>query len=399
MERDGNDAALQKVGDIMVRDGNDATLQKVGDIYQYYIAAADCFLLQKGEELHIETHGDITIISKDNSFQKEVKHHSNGQNLTAKDIDFWKTFKNWVVRYEKFKSFKKLVLYTTSKASPNSVFDKWNSFTSKEKYDKLDEIGKKKTKNNDEEIISEINTIHKFIFKDNDESKVIELLNIIEIETCQSDIINIYPVFDQYISFIEQENRRGFIDALLGHVIAKIKDSNYIWKITKEEFDKIVQSLTTQYAGDNPPISNTYLNKKPNDNERSIYQDSVFVQAIKDISYDEKINDAINDFWRMSSTLIDYYTDDPIRADNILDYKNELTQVLKVDKSIIRLEQKSEDNLIRMSQIFFAKSINRDIINIRGFSRNERFFQKGVIHDIVNDKKIIWHIGVDEDEY
>ena len=47
----------------MTRAVNDATLQKAGDIYQYLIALRDCFELNDGDTLQIETNGDVSIIN------------------------------------------------------------------------------------------------------------------------------------------------------------------------------------------------------------------------------------------------------------------------------------------------------------------------------------------------
>ena len=38
---------------------NDATLNKSGDIYQYLLALKDCFELNEGDMLQIETNGDV----------------------------------------------------------------------------------------------------------------------------------------------------------------------------------------------------------------------------------------------------------------------------------------------------------------------------------------------------
>ncbi|MDY5883775.1 MAG: hypothetical protein SPJ65_10720 [Roseburia sp.] len=38
---------------------NDATLNKSGDIYQYLVALKDCFELNEGDMLQIETNGDV----------------------------------------------------------------------------------------------------------------------------------------------------------------------------------------------------------------------------------------------------------------------------------------------------------------------------------------------------
>ena len=56
----------------MTRAVNDATLQKAGDIYQYLIALRDCFELNDGDTLQIETNGDVSIINDvGGRFQRE----------------------------------------------------------------------------------------------------------------------------------------------------------------------------------------------------------------------------------------------------------------------------------------------------------------------------------------
>lgn len=73
----------------MTRAVNDATLQKVGDMYQYLIALRDCFELNNGDTLQIETNGDVSIINDvGGRFQKEVKHHF-GKNLYRTEISIF----------------------------------------------------------------------------------------------------------------------------------------------------------------------------------------------------------------------------------------------------------------------------------------------------------------------
>ena len=66
----------------MTRAVNDATLQKAGDIYQYLIALRDCFELNDGDTLQIETNGDVSIINDvGGRFQGEVKHHFGNKSI------------------------------------------------------------------------------------------------------------------------------------------------------------------------------------------------------------------------------------------------------------------------------------------------------------------------------
>lgn len=99
----------------MTRAVNDATLQKAGDIYQYLIALRDCFELNDGDTLQIETNGDVSIINDvGGRFQGEVKHHFGNKSILDRDIDFWKTLANWYVDYERVKNFSNYILSTTA---------------------------------------------------------------------------------------------------------------------------------------------------------------------------------------------------------------------------------------------------------------------------------------------
>ena len=70
----------------MTRAVNDATLQKAGDIYQYLIALRDCFELNDGDTLQIETNGDVSIINDvGGRFQREVKHHFGNTSISDRD--------------------------------------------------------------------------------------------------------------------------------------------------------------------------------------------------------------------------------------------------------------------------------------------------------------------------
>ena len=85
----------------MERANNDATLSKLGDIYQYYIALLECFNMGENEKIQIEVSGDVSKISEDTtSFQMEVKHHIGDDTISDRDIDFWKTVKNWVKEFK-----------------------------------------------------------------------------------------------------------------------------------------------------------------------------------------------------------------------------------------------------------------------------------------------------------
>ena len=82
----------------------------------------------------IEIQGDVSTINKNNGLvQKEIKHHVSEDNLTDRDVDFWKSLANWYVSYDEIKKFDSLVLYTTSIIPSNGKLEEWNNKTKEEK--------------------------------------------------------------------------------------------------------------------------------------------------------------------------------------------------------------------------------------------------------------------------
>ena len=160
---------------------NDATLNKAGDIYQYLIALKDCFELNDGDTLQIETNGDVSIINDiGGRFQREVKHHFGNKSLSDRDIDFWKTLANWYIDYERVKNFSNYILGTTATIQNNSSFYGWNSMQKTEKLKRLKDIGAI-SKEKEETFRSQYNRI----FVDSyDEGRLLEIL--LKLRTCIS---------------------------------------------------------------------------------------------------------------------------------------------------------------------------------------------------------------------
>lgn len=176
----------------MTRAVNDATLQKAGDIYQYLIALRDCFELNDGDTLQIETNGDVSIINDvGGRFQREVKHHFGNTSISDRDIDFWKTLANWYVDYERVKNFSNYILSTTATIKSDSPFHSWNNIKKTEKLKCLKDIGAT-SKKTEETFRNQYNRI----FGDSyDESRLLEILDKFTIEAAKTSIDGISNEF------------------------------------------------------------------------------------------------------------------------------------------------------------------------------------------------------------
>ena len=194
----------------MTREVNDATLQKAGDIYQYLIALRDCFELNDGDTLQIETNGDVSIINDvGGRFQREVKHHFGSTSISDRDIDFWKTLANWYVDYERVKNFSNYILSTTATIKSDSPFHSWNNIKKTEKLKRLKDIGTT-TKKTEETFRNQYNRI----FGDSyDESRLLEILDKFTIEAAKTSIDGISNEFSKYVrvSSTDQNEDRQMI--------------------------------------------------------------------------------------------------------------------------------------------------------------------------------------------
>lgn len=182
---------------------NDATSSLKGDIYQFIIALNDCFELNEADNLLIEVHGDVSIAGL---VQKEIKHHESKENLTERDIDFWKTLANWYVSYDAIKYYNSLILFTTSEIPLDSRLQKWNDKSADEKLSILKDIGSEPKKHEDtfrKEFLR--------IFNDTcNEKNLLDILSKFKIEQEKDNIKTISKSIYTRIPYIPDKNRVKF---------------------------------------------------------------------------------------------------------------------------------------------------------------------------------------------
>jgi len=379
---------------------NDATLTKAGDIFQYYIALRDCFKLKTDEILQIELNGDVSIISKlyKNSFQCEVKHHFGNKNLIDRDKDFWKTLSNWYIDYERLASFSTLSLYTTAAINSNSQFHNWNKKKPEEKLVILRQIG---GINKSREVT--FRKYFKKIFDDDvyDENKLLAILSRFEIEHSQNQISAISKEFTSYIGYIPENNRDDYIAALLGRIISVIKDPPHHWEVSREDFDKILQQETPAYCSPKErPLPDDFADVDIPEEKVDMLLQKKFVEAIRKIKYEKNIPKATSDYWKAEMTVIRYFKDDLLYTRSLPFYKNELKSQMNYEKEsrIIETENLSGDMKIKHSKLMYNSIMKWDAKDFGTIVKNQGYFQRGIIHTIVDDDDFSWDVG-EEDEH
>lgn len=372
----------------MDKNVNDATSSIKGNIYQFIVALNDCFELNEGDNLLIEVHGDVSIAGL---MQKEIKHHDSKDNLTERDIDFWKTLANWYVSYDSIKNYNSLILFTTSEIPIDSRLQKWNDKSANEKLSILTAIGsehKKREETFRKEFLRIFNDAY-------NEKRLLDILNKFKIEQENDNINTISKSIYTRILYIPDKNRDNFIAALLGLIILKITKPPYKWEISYSDFKKFLQEETPKYANESSiPLSTEFAYQEPRDEQKKELLDKVFVSEIRAIDYDEVIPEAVSDYWKTSKTIAKYFLEDPIYCRDLDLYKNDLKSKMDATKrnSIIDADGKSEREKVKLSKKLYNDIIAWDAKDFGSIIKNQSYFQHGIIHNIVDDRQFIWKL-------
>ncbi len=368
-------------------------------MYQYLIALKDCFELNDTDTLQIEVNGDVSIINSTGGlFQKEVKHHFGSTSLSDRDEDFWKTLANWYVDYDRVKNFSHYILSTTAAIRATSSFKDWNSIDSKEKLKRLKYIGADIKKN--EKIFRE--QYNRIFNNSYDEDQLLSILERFEIKSAQTTLVGISNEFSRYVGHIPSENRDRYIGAMLGEILIKVKDPPHKWEVTKPEFDKIAQKQTSAYAHEGSvPLPTEYAKAKIPQELIPILEEKRFVKAIQEINLDEEIPFAKADYWKADMTIARYFRDDPLYLESLDLYMDDITAKLRYAKMSSKIAPSGLSQIERLmnSQQLYLNVMQWDAKDFGSIIRNQGFFQRGVIQNIVDETDFRWEVGEKIDEH
>lgn len=374
----------------------DSTLSKVGDLYHYVISLLECFKMGPEDTLRIEVDGDISTISKNGSKQIEVKHHINDSALYNRHIDFWKTLAYWYSDFGRYSNFSVLALHTTSKFGDRSIFKDWDRLHPSERLSSLKSIFDPISDQGD------CYELYKKIFIDNyDEEKLLCLLEKVTFRCAQENIVGISSSFDEYLGHIPAENRDAYIAELLGSILLIVSEKPHEWVVTKADFDDLQQKSISNYV--NPgtlPLPHEYSNADISELDAEEFKGKVFVRAIEDIDYSNMVIPAIRDYWRTEKTIASYFVNNPLYNKSIDDYKDDLSERLYYEKeTVIRGNPDNQDRSNRLAKLLYSKVMNWPVNDFGSIIANRDFFQRGVIHNLVDEEKFVWKITGDDNEH
>ncbi|MBV7271482.1 hypothetical protein I6U48_00920 [Clostridium sp. PL3] len=372
---------------------NDNTLKTLGFIYQSYIALIKCLEMDKGDKVIIENLGDVSLISaKGISEQIEVKHHFGTTSISDRSDEIWNTVWNWYNNYDECKDIQKLILYTTANLSNKNTFNNWNNRKIDEKYELFKKVG--------EEFKGEegsFTKIYNKIFDSNhSKSNLKSVLKRFEIKPKQETIKTILDKYEKNIfKFLGDRDRMDeFVSAIIGILMTLPIKSN-CWEITYEEFDSIFKKFANRFTGTSSiPLPTEFEDYEITTVENNELTGKKFIDEINRIELSSELAEAITNYSRTYKTIIRYFDSNIVKSKDLKEYKKDLGKTLNNKRNKYRIiSKKDPESVINNSQIMYYESMEMELQNIKGICNNRVFFQQGMMHIIVDDGELKWHVG------
>ncbi|WP_458411533.1 ABC-three component system protein [Schinkia sp. CFF1] len=373
----------------MAKQKNDDTKTKLGDIYHYYVVLSYCLELQENETILVEKYGDISIESEEDSKNIEVKRHQDEHILRDRQIDFWKTVRNWVTYHQNMRDFKKLILYTTSTLGEKSKLKSWNSVRAYERLRILVEIGHEMKKAEEG-----LRPIYDSIFK-HDVEIILTILEKVELYTNQTDIVDIEKKImkNSFFKSVKKNDRKPFINSLMGYILTLPVNKPHKWEISCEDFESLACEVRNRFTSTSgglrlpPNIPNT-----PQDEES--FKKRKFVREIKEIRYDSKIPSAISNYWRAQQAIFYSSIDNPTFNVDLGEFQNDIKDSLVEFKTSFQDEcdDKDPEDIIYKSKKLYDKAMEMPANGYYSVKPNRPFFQRGIIHKLVEERGFSWNV-------
>lgn len=377
---------------------HDATKTIAPIFYQCYVALEKCFDLLENESVYIETYGDVTVVSENESNQIEVKSYE--KDLTNLDHNIWKTLKNWL-NDPNIPKYKNLILLTTQDLGTITAFKDWNSKNENEKLQILQNIKntflQQKIKAKDtQELLS-------FVLDNSRYEKLVELLGKFVIASSQENDEELYQRLIQTKTLgILLDKKTDFINSLMGHIISP-PITLQGWEITYQSFHAKSDSLIEEFCSKTVIFPATYRTTMATEEEERQHSEYTFIKKIDEINHKEVKSDAISDFIYTRKIIFEELTRYEVAEYHYANYQKEIHDTYKSKYSTASLET-NITNLTKKSKIFYNEVTGADAPNFRNFHDTPKRFRNGLLHQMADDdsdanqRKIIWKLKVDEDE-
>lgn len=370
----------------------DSTPSIKGILFQFLVALEQCFKMQKGQSVHIEMYGDVSVLGDwTNSEQIESKFYK--KTLTDLDKNIWKSIYNWMNKDFPIDKFSSLVLFTTQKVSITSAWLNWNRKNPSERMDVLKKICKSfdSRKRKDKDLITYLN----FIFDAKNTTRLTHIATMLYIDSISMD-------GNQYHKYLQETYGKGIPDIQKGkyinHMFGYILNPNIVnnnWRIAYDDFTREAEEITKTLV-ENTAVFPTKL--KLADIKENDYDGYAFVEKIKDIKYDDVISEAINDYVHTASMIQQELEKSEAKKNSLLQYEENLKGKYTA-KYKIASRNYNDGERIAKSQDFYDDMTGSSDITFHTYNNVDLYFHNGMLHIMADEKDdLVWLLKEKENE-
>lgn len=370
----------------------DSTSSIKGVLFQFLIALERCFEMEKGQSVHIETYGDVSVLGNlNNSEQIESKFYKKA--LTDLDKNIWKSIYNWMNEDFPIDKFSSLILFTTQKVSITSAWLNWNGKKTAERMGVLRNIKKsfdlRKRKDKDLAIYMNI------IFDTKNAIRLSQIIKMLYIDSISMD-------GNQYHKYLQEKYGKNIPDIQKGkyinHMFAYILNPNIVnnnWRITYDDFTRETEEITKTLV-ENTAVFPTKL--KLADIKKNDYDGYAFVEKIRSIKYDEVIPEAIDDYVHTANMIQQELEKSEIKKNSLLQYEDNLMGKYTA-KYRIASRNCNNGERIAKSQDFYDDMTGSSDITFHTYNNVDLYFHNGMLHMMADEKDdLVWLLKEKENE-
>ena len=126
-----------------------------------------------------------------------------------------------------------------------------------------------------------------------------------------------------------------------------------------------------------------------------------FVASIREIKYDKMIPNAMSDYWKADLTVAKYFRDNLMYLESLESYMEDLSAKMQYSKanSNLNAEGATEEEQIKISKQLYNGVMSWAANDFGSIIRNQGYFQRGVIHNIVDETDFKWKVGEEKNEH
>ena len=105
--------------------------------------------------------------------------------------------------------------------------------------------------------------------------------------------------------------------------------------------------------------------------------------------------------WKADLTVAKYFRDNLMYLESLESYMEDLSAKMQYSKanSDLNAEGATEEGQIRISKQLYNGVMSWDANDFGSIIRNQGYFQRGVIHNIVDETDFKWKVGEEKNEH